>query len=326
MPIEDYIASVPVAEAEEGQLDSVEDVILVEEDDMDHIGYTDIPALPASKEPLTRITAERPVLDQNTTPMHTNTAVEMPFRASQAQEDHAKPQLHAALPESSDPGPLPAAFFTGRGWSSTKKYSDSTSKPASFSVPKRTKTTQNTETREIAHVETPSLYVKAKENSASLPWFRSDPNLFSTASQAPKPSLAPMLPSDVKFSFNQGTSQPSNPMLSRYQMPFSVPKLSSPAPVFAPPPSSQSLPSKPDFPLPQSLDSFYGSALHPPTLFRDLQSLNSPAKPQPKALTDISNTPFQAESKPNTLLSSLDKLAYTAAQQFDDFESLFRDV
>ena len=318
------MASVPAAESEEGQLDSVEDVIPAEDDDMDLIRYADIPALPPSMEQITRITAERPVLGENTTPIHTNTAVDIQFPASQAPEDHAKLQSHADLLESCDPGPLPASFFTGKGWGSTKKYSDSESKPASFAVPKRTKPTQNSETREIAHVETPSLYVKAKENSASLPWFRSDPNLFSTVSQVPKPS--PMLPPDVKSSLNQGISQPSNPMLSRYQMPFSVPKLSGPAPVFAPPPSSKPLPSKPDFPLPQSLDSFYGSALHPPTLFRDLQSLNSPAKPQPKVLIDISNTPPRAESKPKPLLSSLDKLAYTATQQFDDFESLFRDV
>lgn len=308
------MAAIPVVQQEEGVGEPVEEGIMPEEEEKDGVGYVDI-------EGITGVMEERQGLSENITPKHINTAVEMQFRGSQILEDHVKPQFNTVLLDSSGPGPLPAAFFTGKGWNPIKKSSDFESKPTSFSVPKRTKPTQNSETREIPHVETPSLYLKAKENSASLPWFRSDPSLFASVSQAPKASPAPMLPSDGKFSLNQAISQPSNPVLSRLQVPFSVPKLSSPAPVFAPPPSKADFP-----PISQALDSFYGSSLNPPSLFRDLQSLNSPIKPQPKALTDISNTPFQAESKPNTLLSSLDKLAYTATQHFDDFESLFRDV
>jgi len=311
-PIEDYVA--PAAEPEDLPFDPAEDLLPGEEDDSDL--YQSIP-----------VTAKTPIFasinlltppDSPKIPSfgHINTQIpaslstDTAFRVPTVPALLPTPRLQAVPEKPSEAGPLSSAFFTGRGWNVTKKYPGAESKPMSFAAPQTMKTPQRKESKEIAPLETPSLYLKAKENAASLPWFRLDP--LSTANSVPS---APVT-SDAKLSLNQANS--FTPTAPRYQVSFSLPKLRTPVPVFAPPPVQYS-------PPPQ-LDSLYGSALLPPTLFRDLQSLDSADKPPVRALSDVSNTLPQAEAKPRSLLASLDKLAYSGPQQLDDFESLFRDI
>lgn len=309
MPIKDYIVS---TQTQELPLDAGEDHIPDEEDDSDQfqsmqnaaetavLASVDLKTPPDSP----KIPSFRPIDTQ----IPANLNSDMTFRVPTAPAQLPKPRPQPEKPR--EEGPLSSAFFTGRGWNGTKKYPNSESKPMSFATSQTVKTALRKENKEVEPLETPGLYLKAKENAASLPWFRLDPSLFNTANSAST------VVSDTKLSSNQANTFPST--APRYQVSFALPKLSTPAPVFAPPLAQYS-------PGPALQDSLYGSALKPPTLFRDLQSPNSADKPPTKALSDVSNTLPQAENKPRSLLSSLEKLAYPGPP-LDDFESLFRDI